>query len=383
MARTKQRPRSAAARGLGAAVLEVGFACTPRPLAQPPPPRLFVVDGAARRRLAAACSLQACELCAEELPGSFLALLQHRETCRGPPKQAAKGGKRAAPAAAPRPKAKLARQEPPSAGELQLSAAAAATAAREMPPPPPPQPQLEPLLAAGASGRPSASVRAYAAGPLAKRMPSNFWAPLHSELVTADGSAREHEKLCGCCQTGGPPVISVACSACPAFFHKDCLGSFPLRAADWRCPVCEVRAARALTQLLCNFCGRGGTREAANRLLVALRPSGGDGAVVSHKWCAEFASGGGGTPYACDTLWAEYWRSRSLKCALCGGAGAASGCARQQCLCSYHIPCVLDQPGSVYFCNRTPSLACARHASALGRQEGPPRPLPRPAPRPL
>jgi hypothetical protein len=111
-----------------------------------------------------------------------------------------------------------------------------------------------------------------------------------------------------------------------------------------------------------------------------MRPDGADGAVVSHKWCADFASANQGLPYDPGTLWSEFLRSRRLKCSLCGGGGAAAGCALARCSATYHLQCALAPAAGVAFCMHSNSLACGKHAAALGPQQLPPRKLPPQAP---
>jgi hypothetical protein len=222
----------------------------------------------------------------------------------------------------------------------------------------------------------------FAAGPSAALLPPTWWAPVaHSR---ADGAA--HEALCGVCQEALPAGSARAqCAHCPGAFHAECLNADAVpppgsARAVWSCPTCEVRAARGGGPLVCNFCGRCGGRETANRLLVAVRPGGHGHAVAAHKWCADYSSGNRGTPYDPEVLWSEFWRARRLSCALCGRSGASAGCASGRCQRSFHAQCALEQPAKVAFCGATASLACVAHRSALAQPDGPPPRLPPPAP---
>jgi hypothetical protein len=243
-------------------------------------------------------------------------------------------------------------------------------------PPPPAAP-------APARAAPATKRLPYAAGPNAALLPPTWWAPVaHSR---ASGAA--HEALCGVCQEALPAggATGALCAHCPGAFHAECLSADAVpppgaARAAWSCPTCEVRAARGDGPLVCNFCGRCGGRETANRLLVAVRPGGHGHAVAAHKWCADYSSGNRGTPYDPEVLWTEFWRARRLSCALCSRSGASAGCASGRCQRSFHAQCALEQPAKVAFCGATASLACVAHRSALTQPDGPPPRLPPPAP---
>ncbi len=224
----------------------------------------------------------------------------------------------------------------------------------------------------------------YTAGPKADTFPSNWWAPVAS--MRAPGMP--HEATCGACQAGLADGGSVSrCATCPASFHVVCLASAATGqppsdalAAGWRCPTCEVRAARGTELLLCNMCKRPAGQRSGNRMLLAMHADE-PHALAVHKVCADYNSGHGNFPYEPRVLWREFWRGRQLKCALCSKSGATAGCALSACDQSYHVQCALEHPERVTFCSAV-ALACVQHRVACGIPDCGPLKLPPPAPPP-
>jgi hypothetical protein len=138
-------------------------------------------------------------------------------------------------------------------------------------------------------------------------------------------------------------------------------------AAGWRCPTCEVRAARGHELLLCNMCKRPAGQRSGNRMLLAMHADE-PHALAVHKVCADYNSGHGNFPYEPRVLWREFWRGRQLKCALCSKSGATAGCALSACDQSYHVQCALEHPERVTFCSAV--RACSTASPAAFRTAG-------------
>jgi SpoVK/Ycf46/Vps4 family AAA+-type ATPase len=82
-------------------------------------------------------------------------------------------------------------------------------------------------------------------------------------------------------------------------------------------------------------------------------------------WCPEVFQGADG---AYRRVAEAVKRARQIKCALCGKAGAATGCRVHSCPRSYHLPCARD--AGCAFNGERFELACPEHAPMFSREAG-------------